>query len=120
MRVQAPHRPPGQLAQAAQIARLYRPIADPSAQAAAIVEVIKPLIAQQLAEVRAPLPEPIVDLSPRDHLIMKACVDVGDAVDRLEAARQTPGERAAWLNLLRATNRLRYVRTAKEADLGSR
>lgn len=116
--VAKPQRPAGQLAKAERLAGVYRPFVDPAAQADAIAEVIKPLIAEHLAAVRAPRPEP----SRHDEAVMQACKEVGAAVDRLQGARKASPRAAmeAQQNLERKATYLRNLIGAKEAGLGSR
>ena len=69
-----------QLAQAEDLAGLYRPVTDAHAQAAMLAEVIRPAIAAHLSELRVPRPTP-------DRKLMAACRELGRAVDGLDNAK---------------------------------
>jgi hypothetical protein len=94
------HRDPErQIARAEVLAKVYRPITDPQAQAEAIATAIRPLIAAQLAAIRVTRP-----LAPAaaDGAMMAACKALGEAFDSYERSKFENGRHAS----LRALKKL--------------
>lgn len=111
-------RPQGQIAMAEQLAGLYRPITDPQAQADAIADELRPMIAAKLAAIRAARPGP----TAHEIAIREACRAVGAAADRLDSAEQRADRNAcrnAERQLRAAANRLKKL-IDREAGHGSR
>lgn len=77
-----------------------------------IAQAIRPLIAAELAK-RKP---PKAKLAPNsERAILDLCTQLGEAVDKLQAARGTPREIKARVNLERAALRLRTFMRKREA-----
>lgn len=82
------------------------------ARAAIIAKQLLPLITAAL--VIKPQPAPRA-LSPKEEAIMGACGVVGRAIDKLDMAMHTKGERRARWELDNATRELRKLIDLREA-----
>jgi len=72
-----------QKSKAEALAGVFPPYGDPEAHAADIADALRPLIAAELARVRAPRPAP----TPHELAMMEACREVGVAIDKYEQAK---------------------------------
>lgn len=82
------------------------------ARAALIAKQMLPLITAALVVKKPAQPRP---LSPKEEAIMAACGVLGRAVDKLDAAIHTKGERRARFELENATRELRKLIDLREA-----
>lgn len=76
-----------------------------------IAQAIRPLIAAELAKRKPPKAKLAAN---SERAILELCTQLGEAVDRLEAARGKPGEIKARVNLERSAQRLRTFMRKRE------
>ncbi len=108
-----------QIAKIEQLAGVYRPITDPQAQAAAIAEVIRPLLAEKLAAIRAPLP-PAPKPRP-DVALAAACRELDAARRAYDRAKAGNGRLTIYRTLQRVEKAVVAVcEASREAGRGSR